>query len=83
MSKPTFKAIFIPDKASGGFTGFIEGIPAAVSQGLTFDEAKDNLLYALDVVLRFQNQDDDDEDESSFWKGILKDAIVTDLNIVL
>jgi predicted RNase H-like HicB family nuclease len=84
MSQPAFKAYFIPDKQSGGYTAFVDEIPAAVSQGATLDEAKDNLMYALHELLRFQNQDEDEDDEPAFWKRVhSQDVIVQDLNIAL
>lgn len=48
-------AVFEP-AAEGGYTCFVEEIPAAISQGETLDEAKDNLLDALRLVLNAQRQ---------------------------
>jgi predicted RNase H-like HicB family nuclease len=48
-------AIFEPAK-EGGFTCFVEEIPAAISQGETLAEAKDNLLDALKLVLECQRE---------------------------
>ena len=36
----------------GGYTCFIEEIPAAISEGETLEEAKANLLDALKLVVR-------------------------------
>jgi predicted RNase H-like HicB family nuclease len=44
-------AVFEPAK-EGGYTCFVEEIPAAISEGETLEEAKRNLLEALDLVLR-------------------------------
>ena len=38
----------------GGYTCFIEEIPAAISQGEALQEAKANLLDALQLVLQSQ-----------------------------
>lgn len=45
--------VFEPDP-SGGYTCFVEEIPAAISQGETLEEAKANLLDALKLVLDCQ-----------------------------
>jgi predicted RNase H-like HicB family nuclease len=43
-------AVFEPAK-EGGYTCFVEEIPAAISEGETLEEAKRNLLEALELVL--------------------------------
>jgi predicted RNase H-like HicB family nuclease len=43
-------AVFEPGK-EGGYTCFLEEIPAAISQGETIEEAKANLADALKLVL--------------------------------
>ena len=48
-------AVFQPDK-EGGFSCFIEEIPAAISQGETLEEAKTNLFDALKLVLECQRE---------------------------
>jgi predicted RNase H-like HicB family nuclease len=48
-------AVFEP-AAEGGYTCFIEEIPAAISQGETLAEAKSNLLDALKLVLQCQRE---------------------------
>jgi predicted RNase H-like HicB family nuclease len=48
-------AIFEP-AAEGGYTCFVEEIPAAISQGETLAEAKANLLDALKLVLQCQRE---------------------------
>jgi predicted RNase H-like HicB family nuclease len=45
--------VFEPAK-EGGYTCFVEEIPAAISQGETLEEAKANLLDALKLVLECQ-----------------------------
>lgn len=40
----------------GGYTCFVEEIPAAISQGETLEEAKANLLDALRLVLQCQRE---------------------------
>jgi predicted RNase H-like HicB family nuclease len=48
-------AVFEP-AAEGGYSCFIEEIPAAISQGETIKEAKANLLDALKLVLQCQRE---------------------------
>lgn len=40
----------------GGYTCFVEEVPAAISQGETLGEAKENLLDALRLVLQCQRE---------------------------
>ena len=44
-------AVFEPAE-EGGYTCFVEEIPAAISEGETLEEAKRNLLEALELVLQ-------------------------------
>jgi predicted RNase H-like HicB family nuclease len=46
-------AVFEP-APEGGYTCFVEEIPAAISEGETLQEAKTNLLDALKLVLECQ-----------------------------
>jgi len=48
-------AVFEPAK-EGGYTCFVEEIPAAISEGDTLEEAKANLLDALKLVLEYQRK---------------------------
>jgi len=48
-------AVFEPAK-EGGYTCFVEEIPAAISQGETIEEAKANLADALKLALQCQRQ---------------------------
>jgi predicted RNase H-like HicB family nuclease len=48
-------AVFEPAK-EGGYTCFVEEIPAAISEGETLPEAKANLLDALKLVLECQRE---------------------------
>ena len=48
-------AVFEPAK-EGGYTCFVEEIPAAISQGETLEEAKANLMEALKLVLECQRE---------------------------
>ena len=48
-------AVFEPAK-EGGYTCFVEEIPAAISQGETLEEAKSNLPDALRLVLECQRE---------------------------
>jgi predicted RNase H-like HicB family nuclease len=47
--------VFEPAK-EGGYTCFVEEVPAAISQGETLEEAKANLLDALKLVLECQRE---------------------------
>jgi predicted RNase H-like HicB family nuclease len=48
-------AVFEPAE-EGGYTCFVEEIPAAISQGETLAEAKANLRDALKLVLQCQRE---------------------------
>jgi len=48
-------AVFEPAQ-EGGYTCFVEEIPAAVSQGETLEEARANLLDALKLVLQCERE---------------------------
>ncbi len=48
-------AVFQPAK-EGGYTCFVEEIPAAISQGETLEEAKATLRDALQLVLECQRE---------------------------
>jgi predicted RNase H-like HicB family nuclease len=48
-------AVFEPAR-EGGYTCFVEEIPAVISQGETLEEAKANLLDALKLVLECQRE---------------------------
>ena len=48
-------AVFEPAK-EGGYTCFVEEIPAAISHGESLEEAKANLLDALKLVLDCQRE---------------------------
>jgi predicted RNase H-like HicB family nuclease len=50
-----FTAVFEPAK-EGGYTCFVEEIPAAISQGETIEEAKANLADALRLALQVQRE---------------------------
>ena len=48
-------AVYEPTKV-GGYTCFLEEIPAAISQGETIEKAKANLADALKLVLQCQRE---------------------------
>ncbi len=48
-------AVFEP-AIEGGYTCFVEEVPAAISQGETLPEARENLLDALRLVLECQRE---------------------------
>ena len=43
-------AVFEPAK-EGGYTCFVEEIPAAISQGETLEEVRENLSEAIELIL--------------------------------
>lgn len=49
MNTPRFTAVF--HKVSEGYLGFVEDLPGANTQGVTFAEARDNLKEAVELVL--------------------------------
>ena len=53
LKKLTFTAVFL-EVPEGGFSGYIEEIPGANSQGETLDEVKTNLIEAIQLVLESQ-----------------------------
>jgi len=46
----TFAAVYVEDP-QGGYSAYVEEIPGANSQGETLEEAKANLLEAINMVL--------------------------------
>ncbi len=48
-------AVYEPAR-EGGYTCFVEEVPAAISQGETLEEAKANLRDALRLVLQCQRE---------------------------
>jgi predicted RNase H-like HicB family nuclease len=63
-------AVFEP-ASEGGYSCFVEEIPAAISQGETLEEAKANLLDALRLVLDTQRR----LAEEHLAPGALREAI--------
>ena len=63
-------AVFEP-APEGGFTCFVEEIPAAISQGDTLEEAQANLLDALRLVVDTQRR----LAEESLAPGALREPI--------
>jgi predicted RNase H-like HicB family nuclease len=51
----SFTAVYEP-AAEGGFTCWVEEIPAAISEGETIEEAESNLMEALKLVLECQRE---------------------------
>ena len=48
-------AVFEPAK-EGGYTCFVEEVPAAIFEGETLEEAEANLMEALQLVLECQRE---------------------------
>lgn len=63
-------AIFEP-ATEGGYTCFVEEIPAAISEGETLEDAKANLLDALRLVLDAQRH----RAEENLAPGALREPI--------
>lgn len=57
MKKAELTIIIQKDTESGWYVGQIEEFPAAVSQGKTIDELKENLIDALKLLLEVQKDD--------------------------
>jgi predicted RNase H-like HicB family nuclease len=55
LNRMKLTAVFEPAK-EGGFTCFVEEVPAAISEGETIEEAKANLLDALKLVIKCQRE---------------------------
>lgn len=51
----TLTAVYEP-ATEGGFTCYVEEIPAAISEGDTLEEAEANLMDALKMVLECQRE---------------------------
>ncbi|WP_395741574.1 type II toxin-antitoxin system HicB family antitoxin [Prosthecobacter sp.] len=51
----SFTAVYEP-APEGGFTCWVEEIPAAISEGETIEEAESNLMEALKLVLECQRE---------------------------
>jgi predicted RNase H-like HicB family nuclease len=49
MTQLTLNAIF--QKVPEGYIGFVEELPGANTQGATLDEARENLIEAVQLVL--------------------------------
>ena len=49
----TLTAVFeeVPESDGGGFVAYAEELPGAISEGDTLDEARENLLDAIAVLL--------------------------------
>ena len=47
--------VFVPEE-EGGYSCYVEEIPGAISQGETLEEAKSNLLEALQLVVECQRE---------------------------
>jgi predicted RNase H-like HicB family nuclease len=54
-TKMRLTAVF-EEAEEGGYIAFIEELPGVNTQGETLDEAKANLLEALDMVLKTQRE---------------------------
>jgi len=50
LNNISFTAVFVEDP-KGGYSAYVEEIPGANSQGETMEEAKENLMEALQMVL--------------------------------
>ncbi len=55
VTRMKLTAVFEPAK-EGGYTCYVEEVPAAISEGETIEEAKANLLDALELVVKCQRE---------------------------
>lgn len=46
-----FNAIFQEEPETGGFSVWVPGLPGCASQGETFEEAKKNIIEAIELYL--------------------------------
>ena len=74
MKKMSFTAI-IEKTTDGYYVGQVQEVPAAISQGKTIEELKQNLLEALQLVLDYQREETNDN-----YKG--RKIIRRKLNVV-
>jgi predicted RNase H-like HicB family nuclease len=51
----TFTAVF-EKAAEGGYCVFVEELPGAISQGETFEEARENIKDAIELILEFNRE---------------------------
>ena len=51
-AKPTYTAVIIQAK-DGTYSGYVEEVPGVISQGNTEKELRENLLDALQMMLRY------------------------------
>lgn len=58
MPKPKFEitGIFVQDPTDLGYTGFFKEIPEAVAEGDSMEEAVNNLLSTLPLVLEIKSK---------------------------
>ena len=64
-------AIYEP-AAEGGYTCWVEEIPAAISEGETLEEAETNLMDALKLVLECQRElSDQSRSEQSLKRALV------------
>jgi predicted RNase H-like HicB family nuclease len=54
-TKLKLTAVFVPDE-EGGYIAYIEEIPGVNTQGETLDEAKTNILDALNLVMETRRE---------------------------
>ncbi|MEI8203608.1 MAG: type II toxin-antitoxin system HicB family antitoxin [Bacteroidota bacterium] len=70
-------AVFEPDEESG-YIAYIEEIPGVNSQGETLEEAKSNLLEALDLIMETRRSlaEDDLKKSNNSKKKFIREDIV-------
>lgn len=50
-----FSAVYVP-APEGGYTAYVKELPEAISEGDTLEEARENLLDAIDTLFRFRRE---------------------------
>ena len=56
-SMQTYTAIYQRDPETGWYAASVEELPAAISQGQTLEEARENLRDAISLVLEVMHED--------------------------
>ncbi len=68
----TLTAVF--EKSPHGYTGYVEELPGANTQGATLEEAKANLLEAIHLILEANRQL---AKEEAVGKDVIKEIVGT------
>ena len=70
-----FTAVFIPDEKTGGYSAYVEEIPGVNTQGDTLEEARENLLDALELMIEIRRELMEKELPAN--QNIIRESLVT------